>query len=46
MAAIEAVTANIELHTKDLGGRAGTQEVTDAVCALLAQNGVAVSLRA
>jgi tartrate dehydrogenase/decarboxylase/D-malate dehydrogenase len=46
MAAIESVTANPELHTKDLGGQAGTQEVTNAVCALLAQNGAASSLRA
>jgi tartrate dehydrogenase/decarboxylase/D-malate dehydrogenase len=36
MAAIEAVTADPRLHTRDLGGRAGTREVTDAVCALLA----------
>ncbi len=39
MQAIEAVTARTELHTKDLGGNARTEEVTDAVCALLAQNG-------
>src|SRR3990167_995896 len=39
MQAIEQVTANPALHTKDLGGSATTQEVTDAVCALLAQNG-------
>ena len=39
MACIEAITANPKLHTKDLGGSARTQEVTDAVCALLAQNG-------
>ena len=36
MRAIEAVTANPRLHTRDLGGSAGTTEVTDAVCALLA----------
>ena len=36
MAAIETVTANTKLHTRDLGGRATTQEVTDAVCAQLA----------
>jgi len=36
MRAIEAVTANPRLHTRDLGGGAGTREVTDAVCALLA----------
>jgi tartrate dehydrogenase/decarboxylase / D-malate dehydrogenase len=38
MKAIETVTADPKLHTGDLGGRARTQEVTDAVCALLAQN--------
>ncbi|HWI83226.1 tartrate dehydrogenase [Ramlibacter sp.] len=38
MRAIEAVTADPALHTRDLGGRATTQEVTDAVCARLAQN--------
>ncbi len=31
MAAIEAVTADARLHTRDLGGRAGTAEVTAAV---------------
>ena len=36
MAAIERVTANPALHTRDLGGQAGTQAVTDAVCAELA----------
>ena len=39
MRAIEAVTANPALHTRDLGGQAGTAEVTDAVCQLLAQDG-------
>jgi tartrate dehydrogenase/decarboxylase / D-malate dehydrogenase len=38
MQAIEAVTANPALHTRDLGGSAGTKEVTDAVCAMLAEN--------
>jgi len=38
MAAIESVTANPEFHTKDLGGNARTEEVTDAVCRLLAHN--------
>jgi tartrate dehydrogenase/decarboxylase / D-malate dehydrogenase len=38
MQAIEKVTADPRLHTPDLGGSAGTKEVTDAVCALLAQN--------
>ncbi|MDF2467315.1 MAG: ttuC [Ramlibacter sp.] len=45
MAAIEAVTANPRLHTKDLGGNARTEEVTNGVCALFAQNGAALSLR-
>jgi len=38
MQAIESVTADARLHTRDLGGRATTQEVTDAVCAQLAHN--------
>ena len=41
MQAIETVTANPTLHTRDLGGKATTEEVTNAVCALLAQNGAA-----
>jgi tartrate dehydrogenase/decarboxylase / D-malate dehydrogenase len=36
MAAIEAVTANPKLHTRDLGGTATTVEVTTAVCTRLA----------
>jgi len=36
MAAIEQVTANPKLHTRDLGGNATTAEVTQAVCDLLA----------
>jgi hypothetical protein len=28
----------LRLHTKDLGGNACTEEVTNAVCALVAQN--------
>jgi tartrate dehydrogenase/decarboxylase/D-malate dehydrogenase len=32
MAAIEYVTANAALHTRDLGGKANTAQVTDAVC--------------
>jgi tartrate dehydrogenase/decarboxylase / D-malate dehydrogenase len=36
MAAIESVTADASLHTRDLGGSATTQQVTDAVCARLA----------
>jgi tartrate dehydrogenase/decarboxylase / D-malate dehydrogenase len=39
MNAIEAITANPQLHTKDLGGAARTEEVTNAICALLAQEG-------
>ena len=35
MQAIEQVTANPALHTRDLGGQASTAEVTQAVCALL-----------
>jgi tartrate dehydrogenase/decarboxylase/D-malate dehydrogenase len=37
MQAIEHVTANPALHTRDLGGRAGTAEVTKAACDFLAQ---------
>jgi tartrate dehydrogenase/decarboxylase/D-malate dehydrogenase len=33
MAAIEEVTADRGLHTRDLGGEATTEEVTRAVCA-------------
>jgi tartrate dehydrogenase/decarboxylase/D-malate dehydrogenase len=32
MAAIERVTANPGLHTRDLGGKATTAEVTKALC--------------
>ena len=35
MQAIEQVTANPALHTRDLGGTATTVQVTDAVCALI-----------
>jgi tartrate dehydrogenase/decarboxylase/D-malate dehydrogenase len=35
MQAIERVTANPALHTRDLGGTATTAQVTDAVCALI-----------
>jgi tartrate dehydrogenase/decarboxylase/D-malate dehydrogenase len=35
MAAIEQVTANPALHTPDLGGRATTRAVTDAVLAAI-----------
>ena len=36
MKAIEAVTADTRLHTRDLGGQATTADVTAAVCASLA----------
>ena len=39
MRAIEAVTANRRLHTRDLGGSATTAEVTEAVCAAIAAVG-------
>ena len=32
MRAVEQVTADPALHTPDLGGRATTRQVTDAVC--------------
>jgi len=32
MAAVEAVTADPALHTRDLGGNATTEQVTEAVC--------------
>jgi tartrate dehydrogenase/decarboxylase / D-malate dehydrogenase len=35
MQAVEAVTADTSLHTRDLGGTATTAQVTSAVCALL-----------
>jgi tartrate dehydrogenase/decarboxylase/D-malate dehydrogenase len=35
MRAVEAVTADPALHTRDLGGTATTVQVTDAVCAIL-----------
>jgi tartrate dehydrogenase/decarboxylase / D-malate dehydrogenase len=37
MAAIEAVTADVSLHTRDLGGTATTEAVTAAVCRYLAR---------
>jgi tartrate dehydrogenase/decarboxylase/D-malate dehydrogenase len=33
MRSIERVTANPQLHTRDLGGNATTRQVTAAVCA-------------
>jgi tartrate dehydrogenase/decarboxylase/D-malate dehydrogenase len=38
MKAIEQVTADPKLHTRDLGGKATTVQVTQAVCELLAAN--------
>jgi tartrate dehydrogenase/decarboxylase/D-malate dehydrogenase len=37
MSAIEEVTSNTRLHTRDLGGQATTAQVTEAVCALVAE---------
>jgi tartrate dehydrogenase/decarboxylase/D-malate dehydrogenase len=37
MQAIEHVTANPALHTRDLGGTATTRQVTEAVCAEVAK---------
>ncbi|MFY0480747.1 tartrate dehydrogenase [Achromobacter marplatensis] len=41
MQAIESVTANPALHTRDLGGAATTEQVTAAVCAQLEAGGQA-----
>ena len=41
MQAIEAVTGNPALHTRDLGGQATTEQVTRAVCELLEAGGAA-----
>ncbi|MEO6410010.1 MAG: tartrate dehydrogenase [Burkholderiaceae bacterium] len=38
MQAIESVTADPALHTRDLGGKATTAQVTDAMCVLLTQS--------
>ena len=43
MRAIESVTADPALHTADLGGRASTAQVTDAVCAMIAARGAAAA---
>ncbi len=43
MQAIEALTANPTLHTRDLGGMASTSQVTAAVCAWLRANPLARS---
>jgi tartrate dehydrogenase/decarboxylase/D-malate dehydrogenase len=37
MRAIERVTADRSLHTRDLGGTATTEQVTDAVCRFLSE---------
>jgi tartrate dehydrogenase/decarboxylase/D-malate dehydrogenase len=37
MQAIEAVTANPQLHTRDLGGNAMMKDVTNAVCEEISQ---------
>jgi tartrate dehydrogenase/decarboxylase/D-malate dehydrogenase len=37
MQAIERITSNPRLHTRDLGGTATTASVTEAMCALLAE---------
>jgi tartrate dehydrogenase/decarboxylase/D-malate dehydrogenase len=37
MAAIESVTSNLALHTRDLGGKASTADVTSAVCDFIGQ---------
>ena len=37
MQAVEAVTADVSLHTRDLGGNATTAQVTAAMCAHLAK---------
>jgi tartrate dehydrogenase/decarboxylase/D-malate dehydrogenase len=37
MAVIEQVTADQTLHTGDLGGKATTAQVTQAVCRLIAK---------
>ena len=43
MQAIENVTADAKLHTRDLGGTATTAEVTDAVCAAISKSPAADS---
>ena len=35
MKAVESVTANEKLHTRDLGGTATTADVTEAVCSAI-----------
>jgi tartrate dehydrogenase/decarboxylase/D-malate dehydrogenase len=43
MGAIETVTADEKLHTRDLGGTATMADVTDAVCAAIGRSGAAES---
>jgi tartrate dehydrogenase/decarboxylase/D-malate dehydrogenase len=43
MRAIEHVTANPSLHTRDLGGTATTAQVTEAVCAQIARSSQAIA---
>ncbi|WP_420223494.1 tartrate dehydrogenase [Pigmentiphaga litoralis] len=43
MQAIESVTADPALHTRDLGGQATTRQVTEAVCARIRANALAQS---
>jgi tartrate dehydrogenase/decarboxylase / D-malate dehydrogenase len=43
MQAIETVTADAKLHTRDLGGTATMADVTDAVCAAIARTQVSKS---
>ena len=45
MEAVEAVTANTALHTRDLGGKATTADVTSAVCDFIGKR-ASVSARA
>ena len=46
MKAIENVTANPSLHTRDLGGTATTAQVTEAVCAQIASTAKSALTRA
>jgi tartrate dehydrogenase/decarboxylase/D-malate dehydrogenase len=43
MRAIEHVTANPSLHTRDLGGTATTAQVTEAVCAQITRSSQAIA---
>jgi len=46
MQAIEHVTADPKLHTRDLGGQATTADVTRAICAQLATSATGVKAAA